>query len=54
MRAAVTVPIVAMAQVAAQTRTKLVPNVGLLIYHINLYLRPRKLFWHMDPILQSL
>ena len=30
MRAAVTVPIVAMAQVAAQTRKKLVPNVGFV------------------------
>ena len=54
MRAAVAVPVAAMAQVATQTRTKLVPNIGLLIYHINLYLRNRKLFWHMDPILQSL
>ena len=52
--AAVAVPIAAIAQVATQTRTELVPNIGLLIYHINLYLRHRKLFWHMSPISQSL
>ena len=54
MRAALTVLIAAMAHVAAQTRTKLVPNIGLEIYHINPYLKHKKLFWHMDPILQSL